>query len=158
MPQLLLPLFPDGATVITPRLSVAKEKGWVTYFHGVLPVFTHAEDDVRSFRLITAQFVCNGNAKQADIVRAFGVSKQAVLRAVKLFREKGASGFFEKRVSRGPAVLTPPVLAQVQELLDGGLDVWAVAKELNLKPNTLAKAVRAGRLHVAKKTAEQRFG
>jgi hypothetical protein len=101
--------------------------------------------------MITAQFCCNGSAKQADIVKAFGVTKQVVLRAVKLFRQKGPAGFFEERRTRGPAVLTPPVLVQAQELLDDGLEVPDVARQLNLKPNTMWKAVRAGRLHVAKK-------
>ena len=153
MPQLVLPMFPDGVTEITPQLAVGKDKGWVTYFHGAMPVFTHAEDDLRSFRLITAQFCCNGNAKQADIVRAFGVSKLMVLRAVKLFRAKGACGFFEPRRTRGPVVLTPAVLEESQSLLDDGLAVGDVAEQLNVKPDTMSKAVRAGRLHVPKKNS-----
>jgi transposase-like protein len=103
--------------------------------------------------MITSQFCCNGSAKQADIVKAFGVTKQSVLRAVKLFREKGSAGFFEVRRTRGPVVLTPQVLAQAQALLDDELEVPDVAKELNVKPNTLWKAVRAKRLHVVKKKA-----
>ena len=155
MPQLLLPMFPDGVTPITPQLAVGKEDGRVTYFHGVMPVFSHDEDDIRTFRMITAQFCCNGNAKQADIIKAFGVTKQSVLRAVKLFREKGSAGFFEERRTRGPVVLTQLVLAQAQVLLDDGLEVPDAARQLNIKPNTLWKAVRAGRLHVVKKKAER---
>ena len=153
MPQLFLPMFPEDVTPITSRLAVGKDSGLVTYFHGCLPVFSHAEDDVRTFRMITAQFCCNGSARQADIIKAFGVSKQSVLRAVKIFREKGSAGFFEERHTRGPAVLTPPVLAQAQALLDEGMEVRNVARQLDLKPNTLSKAVRAGRLHIAKKNS-----
>jgi hypothetical protein len=36
---------------------------------------------VASFHMITAQFCVNGDAKQADIVRAFGVTKISLKRA-----------------------------------------------------------------------------
>jgi hypothetical protein len=43
-------------------------------------------------------------------------------------------------------VLTPEVLKRAQELLAEGQPRSAVAKVLELKPDTLSKAVRAGRL------------
>ena len=43
--------------------------------------------------------------------------------------------------------MTPPVKARVQALLDQGHEIPEVAEKLDLKPNTLAKAVRDGRLH-----------
>jgi hypothetical protein len=70
MPQIQLPIFPVGVTHITPLLAFSKQDGRVTYFNGSMPVFVHDEEDVASFRMITAQFCVNGNAKQADIVRA----------------------------------------------------------------------------------------
>ena len=94
MPQLVLPIFPEGATQITPELTFEKRDGWVTYFHGLMPVFRHEEDDIQSFRMITSQFCGNGNATQAQITKAFGVPGISVKRAVKLYREKGPSGFF----------------------------------------------------------------
>ena len=94
MPQLVLPIFPEGATHITAELAFEKRDGWVTYFHGMMPVFRHKEDDVQSFRMITSQFCVNGNVKQVQITQAFGVPPSSVKRAVKLYREKGPSGFF----------------------------------------------------------------
>jgi hypothetical protein len=46
------------------------------------------------------------------------------------------------------------VLAEAQQFLDEGLEPTEVAERLGLKPDTLSKAVRAGRLHrpVKKKT------
>jgi hypothetical protein len=70
----------------------------------------------------------------------------SIKRAVKLFREEGTRGFFKLRKSRSAAVLTPDVLAQVQGLFDGGLGITEVAGQIGLKRDTLAKAVRAGRL------------
>ena len=151
MPQMVLPIFPEGCTPITPVLTFAKKDGQVTYFYGLLPVFTHDEDDVRSFRMITSQFCVNGNAKQVEIIKAFGVPACSVKRAVKLYQEKGPSGFFMPRRPRGPAVLTPPVLAEAQEKLDEGLSPSEVADQLGLKRDTLRKAIRAGRLHQPKK-------
>jgi len=147
MPQMQLPFFPDGVEHITAELAVEKRDGWVTYFNGHMPVFVHAEGDIATFRMITAQFCVNGNAKQAEISRAFGVTPISVKRAVKLYRKKGVAGFFEAPNRRGPAVLTEAVLKQAQGLLDEGLETSEVAEELAVKRDTLAKAIRAGRLH-----------
>ena len=147
MAQKHLPFFPDGVKPITAELAVEKKDGQVTYFNGSLPVFIHAEQDIATFRMITAQFCINGSAKQADIARAFGVTLISVKRAVKRYREKGVAGFYEKRKGRGPGVLTAEVLKQAQELLDQGLETSQVAEQLGLKRDTLAKAIRAERLH-----------
>jgi transposase-like protein len=97
--------------------------------------------------MITAQFCINGNAKQSEISRAFGVTPISVKRAVKRYRERGVAGFYEKPKRRGPAVLTEAVLSQAQGLLDEGLASAEVAEELAVKRNTLDKAIRAGRLY-----------
>ncbi len=146
MPQVQFPFFPEGVTHITPLLAFSKQDGRVTYFNGNMPVFVHDEDDLASFRMITAQFCLNGNAKQAEISRAFGVSKISLKRAVKLYREAGPKGFYSPRRRRGPAVLTPAVLAEAQQLLDEGLESAEVADRLGVKRDTFSKAVRAGRV------------
>jgi len=147
MPQLQFPFFPEGVTHITPLLAFRKQDGQVTYFNGSMPVFVHDAADADSFRMITAQFCVNGNARQADIVRAFGVTKISLKRAVKRYRSEGPRGFYTPRRTRGPAVLTAPVLTQAQQLLDDGVETAQVAERLGVKPDTLSKAVRAGRLH-----------
>ena len=147
MPQVQFPFFPEGVTHITALLAFSKQDGRVTYVNGSMPVFVHAEDDLASFRMITDQFCVNGNAKQAEIMRAFGVSKISLKRAVKRYREEGPKGFYTPRKRRGPAVLTPAVLAEAQQLLDDGLETAEVADRLDIKRDTLCKAVRAGRLH-----------
>ena len=112
-----------------------------------MPVFIHDVEDIDSFRMITAQFCVTGNTKQIEIIRAFGISKISIKRAVKLYREVGVKGFYAQRKTRGPAVLTPPVLEQAQQLLDEGREAPDVADRLGIKRDTLSKAVRAGRLH-----------
>jgi hypothetical protein len=144
---MVLPVFPEGSTHITPTLSFEKRHGRVTYFHGMMPVFIHDAEDIRSFRMITAQFCANGCAKQVDIIKAFGLPSASVKRAVKTYREKGPSGFFAARKARGPAVLTEVVLKQAQALLDEMHTPSDVSATLGLKADTVRKAILAGRLH-----------
>jgi hypothetical protein len=89
MPQALLPLVPAGATQINDFLSVVRQDTQWTYFLGVRPVFEHAEEDQRSFRMFTAQLICQGTCQPNEIVRTFGVSANSVKRSVKKFREQG---------------------------------------------------------------------
>ena len=156
MPQIQFPFFPEGVTHITSLLAFARSEGRITYFAGGMPVFSHDEKDLASFRMITAQFCENGNAKQADISRAFGVAKVTVKRAVKLYRDAGPEGFYGARKTRGPTVLTASVLDEAQALLDVGMMVPEVADRLSIKRDTLAKAVQASRLHVPSKKKTQR--
>jgi len=151
MSQLQLPFFPAGVTEITAVLAFGVEEGRVTYFHSTLPVFVHEQTDLASFRMITAQFCVNGNAKQSEIARAFGIPKVTVKRAVKVYREAGPKGFYQQRKTRGAAVLTAAVLVEAQQGLDEGLATSVVADRLGIKRDTLSKAVRAGRLAVRAK-------
>jgi DNA invertase Pin-like site-specific DNA recombinase len=97
--------------------------------------------------MFTSQLVVNGSCKQVDIIRAFGVPPISMKRAVKLYREKGPSGFFEKKKTvKKPRVLTPQVLEKAQSLLDEGKNRFEVPKELNIKPDTFYKALRSGKL------------
>ena len=130
MPKIQLPFFPEGVTQISDLLAFRVEDGRVAYFNGNMPVFIHDKDDIATFRMITAQFCVNGNAKQAEISAVFGIPKVTAKRAVKRYREEGPRGFYTPRKPRGAAVLTAEV-----------------ARRLELKPDTLSKAVRAGRLH-----------
>lgn len=151
MPQLQLPVFPAGVTPITADLGFRREGDKVYYFYGTMPVAHHHVDDIRSFKMFVAQFCDHGKAQQMDIVRAFGVTDTSVKRWVKAYREKGPAAFFEPRRTRGPAVLTPPVMEAAQELLDEGLSRREVAERLGLKKDTLSKAVLAGHLRERKK-------
>jgi transposase len=156
MPQLQLPMFARGVTCITQELGYEKRDGRVTYFCGSMPVFSHAEGDLATFRMITSQFCVNGNCSQPDIVRAFGVPLSTVKRYCSLYRKQGIEGFYAPRARRGPAVLTEAVVGQAQERLDEGQDALLVAQALGIRHDTLRKAIRAGKLHARKKKTSQR--
>ena len=94
MPQTRLPIFYEETTLINNHVGFEKRDGVVYYFNGTMPVFQHSEVDLRSFRLFTSQLAVNGNAKQSEIVKAFGVSAISVKRWVKKLREEGPESFF----------------------------------------------------------------
>ena len=155
MPQALLPLVPEGATRISDILSVVRREGRFVYFCGVQPVFEHAEEDLKSFRMFTAQLCVQGACQQADIIRVFGVSKSSVLRSVKKYREEGPEGFYKKRRGRGPSVMTPAVTEQAEQLLAQGHSKAEVARELDISYETLRKAIDQGRVRLPESPAEQ---
>ena len=146
MPQSLLPLVPDGATPICDHISVVNENDTWTYFAGVLPVFSHPRDDRNSFRMFTAQLVCNGICKQVDIVKTFGVAPVSVKRAVKQYREQGSESFYQPRRGRGATVMTDQLIQQAQELLNQGYSRKETAQKLKIKLDTLRKAINQGKL------------
>ena len=146
IPQALLPLIADGATRISDLISVVRENGQWIYFCGVQPLFQHPENDRRSFRMFTAQLVCLGACRQVDIVRAFGVSKNSVIRSVNTYRTGGVNAFYSPRATRAASVMTPEVTAQAQPLLGAGWSPREVAEQLGLKLDTLRKAIQQGRL------------
>ena len=55
--------------------------------------------------------------------------------------------FISKKNRRGAAILTPTVIEQVQQLLSEHEEVADIAAKLDLKVDTLSKAIRAGRLY-----------
>ena len=151
MPQVQLPVFPDGTTAITPELAFTCRDGRVVYVNGHLPVFTHALDDMASFRFITTQLIVNGTATQSQIVKAFSVPLTTVKRCGRRYRERGAAAFFQPAPRRAGSRLTPERLVQVQTLLNEGRRVPHISAELDILASTLHKAIDDGRLKSLKK-------
>lgn len=146
MAQLQLPVFPEGVTQLSVDLGVSCRDERVSYFYGTLPVFAHDAKDVKSFRMFLSQLYVEGKVKQAEMVRIFGVSAISLKRAAKLYQQAGPGGFWQPRPTRGATVLTAEVLRQAQAQLEQGRSVKEVAAQLQVKPDTMQKAVRAGRL------------
>ena len=147
MPQLILPLIPRGATQINGLVSVWRDENRWTYFIGTYPIYSHNKTDRNMFRLITSQMIESGACRQSDIILTFGVSKSSVIRSVNKLRKDGAEAFFvQRRGRRGGKVLTPKVLEKAQILFDLGYTRGDVAQELNVKYDTLRKAINDGRL------------
>jgi len=146
MPQLQLPVFPEGTTQINSCLAFSCEQGKVYYFNGHLPVFSHDQNDLPTFRLFTTQLIVNGSAKQGDIERAFGIPLVTIKRYVKRYREQGPKGFYTTQKKRSATKLTPVVLKDVQERINAGQSIPDIGHDLGLLPNTIHKAISSGRL------------
>jgi len=151
MPQIQLPVFPAGSREINSELAFECRANQVTYFNGHLPVFTHAADDLATFRYFTSSLIVNGSATQSEIVQAFGVSLTTVKRCTKRYRDRGGKAFFAPPPRRAGTKLNPERLAQAQQLLDEGLGVPQVSRQLGVLATTLHKAIQSGRLVVRKK-------
>jgi hypothetical protein len=146
MPQVQLPIFPKSSTAITAELAFEQREGRVYYFNGHLPVFTHAVEDLASFRMFTSQLIANGSASQGQVSRVFGVPLISVKRSCKKLQEDGPAGFFAPAKPREGNTLNSERLKQAQALIDEGLSLPQVGERLGVLPNTLHKAVSYGRL------------
>lgn len=151
MPQVQLPVFPQGTTHLTAELAFERRADQITYFNGHLPVFTHGAGDLASFRFFTTQLIINGTASYGEVAKAFGVPPRTLKRYTKRYREHGAEAFFKPLEKRRGHRLTPEVLTQAQTMLDEGLGVPQISQQLNVLQTTLHKAIGAGRLRASKK-------
>ncbi len=147
MPQLIFPLLFSGATEINNILSVENIDGYWHYFAGVDPVFCHDEKDQASFRMFTSQLIASGQCCNSAIIKAFGVSSSSVKRGVKKYKDGGIKAFYQPRKGRGGNVLTAGVKVKCQELLDNGWSRKEICDKLDIKYDTLRKAITSGRLH-----------
>ena len=141
------PTLPIGSTMISDVLCVENLNGTWTYSVYLWPIYTHEHSQRPQFRYIAATLINAGLCKQVQIVRAFGVDRKMLGRAQQQLKERGAESFFQKRSGRkGGTILTEERLAQAQQLLNEGLSRGEVCAELQIKTDTLRKALKDGRL------------
>jgi len=153
MLQQILPFIPRGATEINGLVSVFYDEDRWTYFVGTLPTYFHDKTDQRMFRLTSSLLIESGACRQVDVIKTFGVSKSSVIRSVNKLRKGGPEAFFvQRRGRRGGKVLSPKVIEKAQNLLDQGYTRRDVSQELNVKHDTLRKAINDGRLREPKQT------
>lgn len=147
MIQELLPIYHQDTTRINDCLAYAKMDGKVWYFNATMPIFSHPEECADSFRMFTSQLCVNGNCRQTDIIKTFGVSPISVKRSVKKYREGGPEAFYKKkRPIRKPRVFAPEILEKAQNMLDNGKSRSEISDELGIKPDTLYRATKSGKL------------
>ncbi len=147
MSQTLFPIFPDDSRFINSEIAVKTIGEDVYYFNSEMPIYKHHKDDYKSFRCITSQLADLNVVKQMEIVRAFKVSKESVKRWVKIYRDEGNEGFFKTRKGRKKGnILTNEILKKVQARLNQGETPGQIGEEMDIKPDTIKKAISSGRL------------
>jgi DNA-binding CsgD family transcriptional regulator len=148
--QMLLPIFPQEVKLLSPVLGVFEKDTIVTYLHAGAPVFSHAKDDIRSFRYITSKLVLQGLCRLIDISDCFGVSYDSVKRYLRKLRELGDSRFFRDNRRGSHYKLVGSVVTRMQRYLDDGKSNSEIARLEDVSEGAVRHALKTGLL---KKTA-----
>jgi hypothetical protein len=146
MPQLLLQGFPDGASRIGDTISVLKKGGRVTYFVGADNYFSHAEGDAAGQRMALSMIIGNGHVRACEVEASLDIPHRTLMYWMSQWSEKGPGSFYEPRVGRGGAVMTPVKIAECGRLFDAGHSVPETARLAGVNESTLRKAISAGRI------------
>jgi len=145
--QLQLPLFPQDTKLISSCLGVYIKDGVVQYIVNGLPVFSHAEEDLQSFRYITSNFILQGLCRQSEVSSCFCISIDSIKRSLKKLRESGEAAFFSTETRHGYChKIRGAVLGTIQNKLDAGLSVNATAKSEGLSEGSIRYAITKGYL------------
>ncbi len=145
--QLQLPLFPLDTKLISTCLGVYKKDGIVQYIANGLPVFSHAEEDLQSFRYITSNFILQGLCRQSEVSSCFCIPIDSIKRSLKKLSELGESAFFSTENRHGYChKIRGAVLVTIQKKLDAGMSVNATAKSEKLSEGSIRYAITKGYL------------
>lgn len=139
---------PGGANPIYDFFSVFTDEAGQTirWFYGDKCIRVHARNDQNTLRYMAAMLHVENNVPEAALAKALRVHVNSVRGWVKIYRERGERGFYEKWNVRGPAVMTAEVIAQCGELLEAGLSIPSAAQKLGIKAANLRKAISQGKL------------
>jgi hypothetical protein len=145
--QLLLPIFPPDAKMITDEIGVQERDGIVYYLHIAMPIYSHASEDLQAFRYFTSNLIHQGLCQNVDIERAFGVSEDSVRRALRKFKTQGEAGFFGPEARHGNAHKIVGIKRErIQAKLDKGQSNYRIAKEEGVVESAIRYALKQGYL------------
>ena len=123
---------------------MVSDEGMTTYYNFQLPFDQHPADDRQAMLIRIAKFSALGSATQKQLAEAYGVSVKTVRRAVKIYREKGEPGFFEKPKPRRRTVFDEEMIRKASQLLAQGYSGSRAARELGIAVSTFNDNRRAG--------------
>jgi transposase len=146
--QLQLPIFSRETKLISACVGYYTKDGIVQYIVNGLPVFAHGEEDLNSFRYIVSNFIDQGLCKRVEVQRAFHVSDDSIYRYCKLYKEKGADGFFGERApsKRRSHKVIGVTSEKIQKELNAGRSVNSIAKEFGISEGTIRYQIQQGYL------------
>ncbi len=145
--QILLPLFPPETVLLNNYLGVFAKDETVYYLLSGMPIYTHATDDLKSFRFITSQLIDARRCKASQVARTFGIRENIIYQYLKIYREYGGEGIFaeEKRGGKSHKI-TGARLERIQRKLDAGKSNYGIAKEEKISEGTIRYAIKVGHL------------
>ena len=141
---LSLPFSLPDATPIDDRYAMQTHDGVTYYFLNLEPIDCHRADDRRALLLRAAKLFVVSGVRQADIMRAFNLSRPTLARAVRRLREHGEDAFFAPRRGRSRTVVDAEMAAKAAELLASGMSGSACARQFGIPVSTFNENRRAG--------------
>ena len=145
--QMQLPIFPETAKLINSLVGFYKKEGIIYYLHNGSPIFCHPENELDSYRYITANLVDSGLCGSSELATALGVNKRNIERYTNHLRKKGASWFFERSDRRGQShKMTDQVIKQTQRLIDEFYSVSDVARMVGVSEGALRYHIKKGNI------------
>ena len=145
--QLLLPIFPAEIKLINPVLGVFAKDGIVNYLHSGVPIYSHAETDIKQFRFITSKFILEGLCARREISDCFGVAYESVKRYASRLSTDGHKFFFSNDDRQGSCYkLLPAVIARMQKYLDAGKSNSEIARLENVTEGAVRYAIKTEKL------------
>jgi predicted transcriptional regulator len=155
--QLMLPIFPLDTRMISRCLGVYERDSIVQYIANGLPIYSHASEDLQSFRFITSNFINQGLCKSSEVSRCFGIPVDSVKRYLTKLRTEGEVAFFSGEKRKGYChKIRGSVLENIQKKLDKGRSVNSIAKEEGLTEGSIRYSIKQGYLKKTKSTTRIR--
>ena len=142
-----LGLQPDQALPLSSRLSLARDGDQIVYFLYTDPIASHAVDDKLSRNLCLGRYALLGLATQAALAQAFDLNPRTVARAKARLKQHGEGGFaLPRKQRRRHGIEDPQLLVRAARMLNSGLSLYRVAKELGVSTSTLWRYSKEGLL------------
>jgi hypothetical protein len=145
-----LPLLPEEAVTLSPRLAVIETPGELVFVNASGPLMSCSRNDATAKRYIGAVLMTQGLTKGEDLAAVLGVHRSTLFRNQKLYREGGLEAIRDARGHGAPRrahKLTDEVLPIAQACLDRGGSQSAAAREVGVSETAIRHAIKTGRLH-----------
>jgi hypothetical protein len=144
-----LPLLPEQAVTLGPRLAVIETPKELVFMNASGPLMSCARTDTTAKRYLGAVFMTQGLAKGEDLASVLGVHRSTLFRNQKLYREGGLDAIRDGRghgAARRGHKLTDEVLPIAQACLDQGCSQSQTAREVGVSETAIRHAIKTGRL------------
>jgi hypothetical protein len=147
-----LPLLPEEALTLGPRLAVIETPEELIFVNASGPLMSCAREDLAAKRYLGAVFMAQGLAKGEELAAVLGMHRSTLFRNRKLYREGGLKALHDDRGRGAPRrahKLTAEVLPMAQACLDQGGSQAQAARTVGVSEATIRHAIKNGRLHRA---------
>jgi hypothetical protein len=151
--QLLLPIYPSEATMISDCVGFYTKERIVQYIINGMPAYAHSVDDLNGFRFITSNLIKQGLCSRSDIQRSFHVSEDSVRRYYNKFEKDGPTAFYGIAARKGSKShkIVGARVERIQKKLDKGQSVLSIAKEEGVAEGAIRYQINQGTLKKSQK-------